>query len=140
MPLRDSTACSTPSEGSFWSDDDCCCCCCLWGCCRLGVCEGDASLVVALIWSMALLSLSSCRRGQRWMPCLRQARCTRTHRLTIVIASVQLSRFSELDAVSPAGTLRTHSAAEDGGTDAQASSSLLEAHQAASRRRSDGAV
>ena len=40
---------------------------------RTGV--GVGSVVVWLIWSMALLSLSSCRLGQRWMPCLRQARC-----------------------------------------------------------------
>ena len=31
---------------------------------------------VALIWSMALLSLSSWRRGQRWMPCRLHALCT----------------------------------------------------------------
>ena len=40
---------------------------------RVGV--GVGSVVVWLIWSMARLSLSSCRLGQRWMPCLRQARC-----------------------------------------------------------------
>ena len=30
---------------------------------------------VALIWSMARLSFSSCRRGQRWMPCRLHALC-----------------------------------------------------------------
>jgi len=53
----------------------------------------SAGAPLALIWSIARLSLTSCRRGQRWMPCRRQARCAHPHMVQPRLTAAQGGAF-----------------------------------------------